>query len=100
MSRTTCTYHCRGYPYSGCDGHFSSLGAFDRHRTGPMHDRRCVDPVDDDRFEPLTGDGFCAHIRPGPREGVTVWTLAGTAADRERLNALRDKPQTASEAQT
>jgi hypothetical protein len=32
----TCSHHCRA-----CDQHFTSLRAFDAHRTGPVDDRRC-----------------------------------------------------------
>jgi hypothetical protein len=28
-----------------CHRHFSAIGAFDAHRTGPDHDRRCGDPA-------------------------------------------------------
>jgi hypothetical protein len=76
MSRaTTCRFHC-----SACHGHFSSLNAFDCHRTSHAEDRHCLEPLDDDRFAALSEAGVCSMYAM-PRVGVTVWTLA---ADLER----------------
>ena len=35
-----------------CHRDFMGLTAFDKHRTGPHDDRRCVDPATDDRRTP------------------------------------------------
>ena len=78
----TCTYHCRGYPFGGCDGHFQSLRAFDAHRVRRrMHAtrRRCRGQC---ASKPA---GRCKHQRP-PVEGlVTIWSLARSLAS--------DKPE-------
>lgn len=42
-----------------CGRHFSGVTAFDAHRTGQYPDRRCIDPLQDDRFG--VEDGFCDH---------------------------------------
>lgn len=39
--------HC-----GACHRDFMGLTAFDKHRTGPHDDRRCVDPATDDRRTP------------------------------------------------
>lgn len=84
----TCTYHCRGYPFGGCDSHFSSLRAFDLHRQGP-HDgeRVCVEPADVSGLELLTAEGRCDHQRPRPDGPIAIWTLAGWQERSEQLSA-------------
>lgn len=72
-----CRYHC-----TGCDRHFTSLIAFDRHRKG----RKCNKPrtvVNDDGKRMLgvqTNRGVCRYTRnpDGPGlierlEDVTLW---------------------------
>lgn len=76
--RTVCCSNC----CSACGSHFSSVGAFDSHRSGPPSDRYCLEPedvVDADgrsRLAPRTTSGRC-HLSNGPpKVGVTVWTFA------------------------
>ena len=83
-----CTYHCRG-----CDSCFTSLAAFDAHRTGPFDGTRaCTFPGDVDweehrgvcrvsEFDDETG-------QPIPR-AVVVYALALSAERRATLERLR-----------
>jgi hypothetical protein len=79
-----CAYHCRG-----CDGCFTSLAAFDAHRSGPFSDRRCDLSRD---FEEHWGtckvseaDG--ATGQPISRM-VRVYSLRTSESERERLRGL------------
>lgn len=69
--RTSCTHHC-----CACQGHFTSLAAFDAHRVGPPDDRRCDVDVEDREgralLVPKTENGTCLLQRPG-QVGVVVW---------------------------
>ena len=81
----TCTYHCRGYPYGGCDSHFSSLNAFDVHRQGPYDGERvCVEPADVEDLEPT--EGRCDHQRPKVEHAVTIWRVVMSEKQRQALD--------------
>jgi hypothetical protein len=68
-----CRYHC-----STCDRHFTSLNAFDGHRTGPSTARVCVEP--DARFE--SEPGIC-RVRTPDTRGAIWWLVE----DRKRMVA-------------
>jgi hypothetical protein len=81
VAMRTCTYHCRGYPYGGCDTHFSSLDAFDRHR----REGACLDPED----VGLESHGGRCDLQRPPVDGlITIWAKPLTWNDRRRLSAL------------
>lgn len=67
MSGVTCTHHC-----AVCNGHFHSQAAFATHRRGEHGS--CIEPLDDDRFMPLSHEAKCqlqrvpyTPLRPGNR---------------------------------
>lgn len=91
----SCRAHC-----AGCGRCFCSVDAFDHHRRGRfgLHSddpeaRRCVDPLDDPRFEPVSG--VCQVSSDSL--GATLWRLA-TAAQRvqQRFDSRRRKRATPS----
>ena len=98
----TCTYHCRGWPFRGCNSHFSSLQAFDMHRQGPYDSERvCKDPAEAG-LEPWTHTGRCDHARPKSRRAVTIWRVVMSEKQRQglaRAVAKRVEPQTPREGQ-
>lgn len=75
MRGRTCRNHC-----ATCGRHFTSLGAFDIHRTGPQSDRRCEEP--DMRFE--GGSGICRVYL-----AESVGTIWGLIADRRAAVAIQ-----------
>jgi hypothetical protein len=76
---TSCSHHCRA-----CGTCFTSLRAFDLHRTGPMSDRSC-DLAGADLVERT---GVCKVANPElPVAGLTVHERRDTAEYRERMNA-------------
>ncbi len=98
MSRQTCTDHC-----TGCGEHFHGLGAFDLHRRGG----ECLEPMavlgtegtkreGDHLLQIWTREGSCDKGRGcwdnGKRvrwdKPVTVWQVAVTEVQRERLSGL------------
>lgn len=87
VRRVGCSSHCRA-----CGLHFSSDGAFDAHRAGPMDERYCVDVHEERdragrlRFIERATDGFCGVVHT---EDVTVWTLRQNMEGAERLRELR-----------
>jgi hypothetical protein len=60
-----CRYHCRG-----CDGHFTSLEAFDLHRPRNRSDGGCEWPENASLEE---FSGTCKIADDRVREGVTVY---------------------------
>lgn len=93
--RRTCTDHC-----ATCDLHFHGLGAFDAHRRNgycaepgevlyPEGSKREGQPM----LQVWTAQGSCEHMRGCWQDGrrvrweepVTVWQMAVSEADRERL---------------
>lgn len=101
MPRQTCTDHCRG-----CGEHFHGLGAFDLHRRGgECHNPETVVGAAGSRkagiplLQAWTHDGSCDKEngcwQDGKRvkweEGVTVWQVAVSEAQRERLRELGGK---------
>lgn len=64
-----CRYHCRR-----CGSHFTSLEAFDAHRSGTPQDRACSFP-DDAGLVELAG-ATCAISGPDPVPAVTVYGTA------------------------
>jgi hypothetical protein len=79
-----CTTHC-----TGCGTCFSSLKAFDRHRSGG----RCVDPErvrDGHGFSALvakTDTGVCSLRGGDPFVGVTIWAVRADLEAAERFAA-------------
>ena len=60
-----CTYHCRE-----CGQHFVSLTAFDKHITGPIEARECVDA----ESMGMSGmKGICAIASAKKHKGM-IWT--------------------------
>ena len=76
---TTCAYCCRS-----CGGHFTSLEAFDAHRSGPFDGERVCSYPDDASLIELTGT--CKIVAGPPQVGVTVY-------EHERAGKLRDYRQ-------
>ena len=69
-----CSYHC-----GGCHSHFSSLEAFDIHRTSS----ECWGGSDREAdLRPATEDGIC-DMYAETRTGVTIYEY-GPSADRAR----------------
>lgn len=58
--------HCRGGKYGGCCKSFRSLGGFDKHRTGPHEDRRCL------TSEELLAKGWTC-------DGDSIWRMPAPA---------------------
>ncbi len=95
MARSFCTHHCSDR--YGCGQHFRGLGAFDAHlkrvSEGPNADgARSYELTHlegaEAGLEAWVTDGWCS-LRPGPDvQGVTVWHLPLSEADRERLAAI------------
>jgi hypothetical protein len=90
--RCLCRHHC-----SECDRHFSSLDAFDSHRTGSydapagsLEGRRCVSPeyIEGESFEEIPG--IC-KMR-GSELAANVWRLS-EAADEVRHRFGETEPQ-------
>jgi hypothetical protein len=76
MAAVSCRCHCRG-----CNGHFTSLRAFDPHRSGPMSDRRCELPDDLVELE----RGVCRIAGPEhPAAGVTLYGVESNAKEHFR----------------
>jgi hypothetical protein len=73
-----CSHHC-----SACCSHFTSLRAFDAHRSGP-HDgeRVCWDPDVELPLRIRSEDALC-DITDETRTGVMLWEH-GPSADRAR----------------
>lgn len=63
-----CQYHC-----SGCGCHFTSLQAFDDHRTGDWSERACWGEDAEERLEIVREDGICDLWSDPPRIGVCLW---------------------------
>ena len=94
MTVSNCQYHCRGWPHHGCNGHFSSLHAFDMHRQGPYDgDRVCLDPADVDGLEPHPVMGRCDHARPRHDRSVTIWRVVMSDKQRKGLERLERRRQ-------
>jgi hypothetical protein len=79
-----CKYHCRA-----CDSHFTSLRAFDAHRSGPHSgERKCWDPDSNPEavLRVATDEGVCEADMDwqgnGRHEPVTLWEHI--SADRAR----------------
>lgn len=71
-----CTNHCRS-----CGGHFSSLAAFDKHRTGPYSDRSCTEP---ETVGLVQKKGDCLLDDPdNPKKNVIIYELATTEEYRK-----------------
>ncbi len=78
MTRQTCHWHC-----GGCQGHFSSLAAFDRHRKG----MECNIIVGPKGLQVWTEDGSCERVKgcwvEGKRdhwvEPVTIYQVYGSS---------------------
>lgn len=78
--KPVCDSHC-----GGCGRHFSSLRAFDEHRSGVWRNgqwetRFCVDPADTEVLRVATREAGC---RVEQLDGVTLWEH-GPDADRAR----------------
>ena len=58
--------HCKGGRFGGCCQSFTSLTGFDRHRTGPYTDRRCLTP-DELTAKGWTRDEHGAWRTPAPK---------------------------------
>ena len=90
---SACVSHC-----PACGSHFSG-DRFDAHRAGSHRDstRTCLDPIDaidangTPMFRARTEAGRCT-LRGRELDGVTVWTKAVDADERERLRAIRERP--------
>ena len=81
-----CSYHCRA-----CGAHFSSLRAFDAHRSGPMDDRRCDFPDDAELVERT---GICKISDPTqPQVGVTLYERADSQDYRSRMEDRQAAPR-------
>jgi hypothetical protein len=74
-----CTHHCRG-----CDGHFTSLRAFDRHRV----DGECGDP--DEMLVEVDGLCTCKITGRGHLAPVTLYELPETEAFRQHHRRPQD----------
>ena len=89
--RTTCRFHC-----PTCGTHLSSLNAFGAHRAGDhgSGDRHCIEPLDDERFAPVSDGGVCG-MYAARKIGITIWTLgADLQRARERSGgSLRRLPR-------
>jgi len=91
--RPHCRFHCRE-----CERHFSSLDAFEAHRTGShaaprlsLDGRRCVGPEHDPRQCFELALGVC-KIGGGERQ-ATIWRLSGDARKvRTRFGQVEDEP--------
>jgi hypothetical protein len=95
MTRTTtCTYHC-----SGCGSHFSSLGAFDAHRTGDYDSRVCDEPLDVGELAAKSERGGC-DLGDRTRINVPVYALARDLDHfaRTALSELVRRPSEGAEA--
>lgn len=64
----------------------ASLEAFDRHLTGPLAARRCIDPNKSATLVPKHTDGVCAIDKydaatgePIEVHGITVWQTVAAA---------------------
>jgi hypothetical protein len=87
MKTPTCHYHCRS-----CGGHFTSLRAFDSHRSGPWSDRRCSYPDDSGLVEIEGGVCYLSDAdeqtgAPIPQMGVTLYEHQAAADVREYFEA-------------
>ena len=82
---TRCRYHCRP-----CGGHFSSLEAFDGHRSGPLDARRCSYPDDADLVE--RPGGTCTIADPGCSIGeITIYSTERAERARERFTTRAER---------
>jgi hypothetical protein len=80
-----CAYHCRG-----CDSCFTSLAAFDAHRSGPFDDRLCDLPgadLEEHRGVCRISDADEVTGQPIPRVG-TIYAVSASQAELERLRGL------------
>ena len=92
-----CVSHC-----CACGSDFSGDRAFDSHRSGSHRDgtRSCRDPIDakdangKPMFVPKTEAGRCT-MRGRELDGITVWTKAVDAEERERLRTIGERPSDA-----
>lgn len=93
--RQTCTDHC-----STCGRHFHGLSAFDAHR----RESQCLEPGEAvttkgrQLLQIWTKAGWCELARESwvngarvPLHPVTIWQVATTEAQRERLAALNER---------
>ena len=88
--RKTCTDHA-----TCCNRHFHSLKAFDLHRKG----KQCNDPTNIPTLVVWTIDGSCDKMQDcwedGKRvkyiESVTIWQVAVSESETQRLAELRKK---------
>ena len=80
-----CRYHCRA-----CGGHFSSLEAFDAHRSGPFEDRACSYPDDAGLVEL---DGTCKVADPDrPQVGAAVYSTERASRAKDYFNGRERAP--------
>ena len=85
MKKPTCHYHCRS-----CGGHFTSLRAFDSHRSGPSSERICGYPDDSGLVEIEAGVCYLGDAdgqtgEPIPQVGVTRYEHQAAAHVREHF---------------
>jgi hypothetical protein len=91
--RYTCTNHC-----ATCGSHFSSLAAFDAHRSGPYSGKReCWGNPDVGAIYPATEDGTC-RLTAETHVDITIWehenaSLVRAHFSRERPSAATNKRQ-------
>jgi hypothetical protein len=102
-----CAYHCRG-----CDSCFTSLAAFDAHRTGPFDDRLCdlaeadldehrgvcrISDADEETGQPIprmrTINGL--RVSEAEKERLKGLTLGGPTAPREPTPRMAETPSAA-----
>ena len=87
MSAPRCTHHCRG-----CDQHFTSLQAFDAHRTGPMDARECLSAVGAGLV--ARSGGVCVVSDPDvPQTGQTIFEHRAATQIREHHQAVSKRAE-------
>jgi hypothetical protein len=87
LPKIGCSYHC-----SGCGSHFSSLEAFDLHRTGSFQEstRACWGEECEGKLVPKTEHGICKLGGHDERwQGVVIWQSARWVGHHPRGRSAR-----------